>query len=256
MGEKRFSFYDSIKDWCAAPPDMLTIADKNVKEYPIWNAVFPIFTTNHLTDGLYIPPQDRRIDYVWSPRRQSDFTDTFWRDYWDRVLKRGEADHIAAFLQVRDLRKFNPGEPPVKTAAWHEAVNVNRNPADADLIDLLDHMGDDWASFIGDITDRAPAVTLEQLRRHPKVTQTLRTLFGDKGKARTAIHRLATARYGSFNNPDRADGLWRINGRAQMIYVWSELSPSDKMTAALDLILFEELPDRAPAPESAEEEFS
>jgi hypothetical protein len=117
-------------------------------------------------------------------------------------------------------------------------------------------MGDDWASFIGDITDRAPAVTLEQLRRHPKVTQTLRALFGDKGKARTAIHRLATARYGSFNNPDRADGLWRINGRAQMIYVWSELSPSDKMTAALDLIRFEELPDRAPAPESAEEEFS
>ena len=33
---------------------MLTIADKNVKEYPILNAVFPILTTNHLTDGLYI----------------------------------------------------------------------------------------------------------------------------------------------------------------------------------------------------------
>ena len=57
MGDKRFGFYDSIKDWCAAPPDMLTIADKNMKEYPISNAVFPILTTNHLTDGLFIPPR-------------------------------------------------------------------------------------------------------------------------------------------------------------------------------------------------------
>jgi hypothetical protein len=237
---------------------MLTIANKNVKEYPILNAVLPIFTTNHLTDGLFIPPTDRRIDYIWSPRRQSDFTEKFWLDYWDRVLKGGEADHIAAFLKVRKLDKFNPGEPPPKTAAWHEAVNANREQGDTDLNDLLEHMALDWEFETGELTSHPYAITLEQLRRHPMVTPTLRTLFGDRGKARTAIHRLASARYGSFNNPDRpSTGQWKINGRSQTVYVWSDLRPEEKANAVRNLIRIEELPNTsAAAPESAEEEFS
>jgi hypothetical protein len=256
MGDKRFGFYDSIKDWCAAPPDMLTIADKNVKEYPILNAVFPILTTNHLTDGLYIPEQDRRIDYVWSPRRQSDFTDAFWRDYWDRVTKRGDAEHIAAFLMARDVTKFNPGEPPPKTDAWHQAVNANRKPEDSDLSDVLDAMADDWAFETGELGCPRPfALTLDQIRRHPRATHALRLLFGDRGKARTAIHRLATARYGSFNNPDRADGQWKINGRAQTIYTWSELTPGEKMNAVAELIRIETLPDKVAADAELVEDF-
>ena len=230
MGDKRFAFYDLIKDWCAAPPDMLTVADKHVREYPILNAVLPIFTTNHLTDGLYIPPEDRRIFYVWSPRRQDDFSKAFWDDYFDR-LKRGDDEHVAAYLMARDLSKFSPGEPPVKTSAWREAVAANRDPGDGELNDLLDHMADDWALIAGDLGPRAPALTLEQIRRHPFATHTLKTLFGDIAKRRTANHRLASARYSSFANPDRADGLWKINGRAQAVYVWSELRPSDKMAA-------------------------
>ena len=228
MGDKRFAFYDLIKDWCAAPPDMLTVADKHVREYPILNAVLPIFTTNHLTDGLYIPPEDRRIFYVWSPRRQDDFSKAFWDDYFDQ-LKRGDDEHVAAYLMARDLSKFSPGEPPVKTSAWREAVAANRDPGDGELNDLLDHMADDWALIAGDLGPRAPALTLEQIRRHPFATHTLKTLFGDIAKRRTANHRLASARYSSFANPDRADGLWKINGRAQAVYVWSELRPSDKM---------------------------
>lgn len=258
MGDKRFGFYDSIKDWCAAPPDMLIIADKGVKEYPILNAVLPILTTNHLTDGLFIPPTDRRIDLIWSPSRQHKFTKEFWIAYFDRIKGiNGDADHIAAFLMTRDVSKFNPGEPPIKTAAWHEAVNANRPAGDSELNDLLDHMAVDWEMETGLLTPRPYAVTLEQLRRHPKVTQILRTLFSDHGKARTAIHRLATAHYGSFNNPDRpSDGQFKINGRSQSIYVWSELSPDEKATAVRDLIRIEQLPNAAPAPDSAEEDFA
>jgi hypothetical protein len=254
MGDKRFTFYDSTKDWCAAPPETLTIADKNVKEYPILNAVLPIWTTNHLTDGLYIPPEDRRTYYVWSPVRSSDFTEAYWRDYWDKLKRLGYDEHVAAFLMKRDLSKFNPGAPPQKTAAWHEAVNANRNPDDAQLSDLLDAMAHDWICVTGELVERASAVTLEQLTRHPKCRQALRAALG---KPRTATHRLGTARYGSFANPDRADGLWSINKRRQVVYVWSDLTAKEKMDAVLELIRFEELPNGAAVePESAAEDFA
>jgi hypothetical protein len=248
MGDKRFPFYDSIKDWCAAPPDMLTIADKNVKEYPILNAVLPVFTSNHLTDGLAIPPEDRRIFLAWSPCRQGDFTKEFWADYWNRIENLGEADHVAAYLRVHDVSKFKPGDPPIKTAAWQEAVNANRDPGDADLNDVLDAMACDWEFETGELgTRRAAALTLDQLRRHPRLRSVTRLheLFTEKGKARTANHKLSASGYASFANPDRKDGFWKINGASQVIYVWRELTATQRMSAVLDLIRIEELPNGA-----------
>ncbi len=244
MGDKRFGFYDSIKDWCASPPDMLTVADKNIREHPITNAVLPILTTNHLTDGLFIPPEDRRVYLAWSRAQPTKFSKEFWDAYFLR-LKGGDDEHVAAFLQARDLSKFSPGEPPIKTEAWKQAVAANRAPADAELSDLLDAMADDWAFETGELGCARPfAVTLDQMHRHPRATHALRLLFGDRGKARTAAHRLATAQFGSFDNPDRADGLWKINGRAQTVYAWAELSPGEKMNAVAELIRIVTLPNK------------
>ena len=121
--------------YCASPPDMLTVADKNIREHPITNAVLPILTTNHLTDGLFIPPEDRRVYLAWSRAQPTKFSKEFWDAYFLR-LKGGDDEHVAAFLQARDLSKFSPGEPPIKTEAWKQAVAANRAPADAELSDL------------------------------------------------------------------------------------------------------------------------
>jgi hypothetical protein len=249
LGEKRFGFYDSMKDWMAAPPKHLTVADKNVKEHPISNAVLVLMTSNHLTDGLYIPPEDRRVDYIWSLVSKADLSKltkldsaVFWDDYFDRIENRGDSEHVAAFLRARDLSNFKPGAEPPKTEAWKQAVSVNRPAGDADLNDLLDKMAHDWVYVTGEICLRPPALTLAQIRRHKHCPLNLAKLIDDQQKgARQVPHRLGSADYVSFDNPSRKDGYWTINDRRQVIYVWSKLTSDEKIVAAEALVRAEEM---------------
>jgi hypothetical protein len=163
LGRERFKFYDMTKDWAASPPETLLVADKNVKAYQIQNVVLPIYSSNHKTDGYYIPPEDRRTFLAWSNRVRADFHEPRWRSYWDdwgyeiprdderkdefwrgwyHHMKLGAGYHVVAYLSQPDLiADFNPGAVPPHTAAWHEVVNANRNPQDAELSDVLDTMG-------------------------------------------------------------------------------------------------------------------
>ena len=57
LGERdRFSFYDHMKSLIAAPPDTLRVDEKHIPEYAIPNCCAVIITTNHKTDGIYLPP--------------------------------------------------------------------------------------------------------------------------------------------------------------------------------------------------------
>jgi len=249
LGEKRFGFYDSMKDWMAAPPDFLNVADKNEKEHPILNAVLVLMTSNHLTDGLYIPGEDRRVDYIWSMVSKGDLSKLtkleskiYWDDYFARINNRGDCEHVAAFLRARDVSKFKPGAEPPKTEAWKQAVSVNRPAGDADLNDLLDKMAHDWVFVTGDICVRPPALTLAQIRRHKHCPLNLVKLIDDQQKgARQVPHRLSGVDYASFDNPARKDGYWTINDRRQVIYVWTKLTAEEKMIAAEALVRAEEM---------------
>jgi hypothetical protein len=66
LGEtNRFAFYDHMKAYTAAPPDVLRVDEKNLREYNILNCCGIIITTNHKTDGIYLPPDDRRHFVAW-----------------------------------------------------------------------------------------------------------------------------------------------------------------------------------------------
>jgi len=43
-----------------------------------------LITTNHKTDGIYLPADDRRHYVAWSDFTKEDFT----RDYWNRMWNR------------------------------------------------------------------------------------------------------------------------------------------------------------------------
>jgi len=67
LGEvNRFDFYDHIKDYCAAPPTTLLVEDKYIPQYYVLNVVGVVITTNHKTDGIYLPNDDRRHYVAWS----------------------------------------------------------------------------------------------------------------------------------------------------------------------------------------------
>ena len=52
LGEiDRFAFYDHMKIYTAAPPDVLRVNEKHLREYYVPNCLGLIITTNHKTDG-------------------------------------------------------------------------------------------------------------------------------------------------------------------------------------------------------------
>ena len=56
LGEfDRFAFYDHMKSITAAPPDVLRIDEKHRQEYSIPNVCGVIITTNHKSDGIFLP---------------------------------------------------------------------------------------------------------------------------------------------------------------------------------------------------------
>jgi hypothetical protein len=52
----RFKFYDHMKSYTAAPPDVLRVDEKHLREHSIFNVCGVIITTNHKMDGIYLRP--------------------------------------------------------------------------------------------------------------------------------------------------------------------------------------------------------
>ena len=71
----RFKFYDHTKIYTAAPPDVLRVDEKHLREYYVFNCLGFLITTNHKTDGIYLPADDRRHYVAWSQRTKEDFSD-------------------------------------------------------------------------------------------------------------------------------------------------------------------------------------
>ena len=69
----RFQFYDHMKAYTAAPPDVLRVDEKNLREHSVLNCCGVIITTNHKADGIYLPADDRRHYVAWSDLTKDDF---------------------------------------------------------------------------------------------------------------------------------------------------------------------------------------
>jgi hypothetical protein len=86
----RYAFYEHMKIYLAAPPDVLRCDEKNLREYSVPNVCGVIITTNHKTDGIYLPADDRRHYVAWSdatkdrlPTRQRHWRDNLRLDQVD-----------------------------------------------------------------------------------------------------------------------------------------------------------------------------
>jgi hypothetical protein len=95
-GVNRFSFYDKTKIYNAAPPDVLRVNEKYLKEHYVFNCVGCIITTNYKTDGIYLPPDDRRHFVAWTQRTEADFTPDYWTQLW-RWYSADGFSHVAAY---------------------------------------------------------------------------------------------------------------------------------------------------------------
>jgi Family of unknown function (DUF5906) len=216
----RFEFYDHMKAYIAAPPDVLRVDEKNLREYSILNCCGVIITTNHKTDGIYLPADDRRHHVAWSDLTKEDFPPDYWNDLY-RWYEGGGTRHVAAYLAQLDLTSFDPKAPPPKTAAFFAIVDSSRSPEDAELADVLDRIGN------------PDTITLSRIRA--EATGEFQTWVMDRKNRRVISYRLEVCGYVRVRNDDADDGMWKISGNRQVVYAKASLSPAERIRAVRKL---------------------
>jgi hypothetical protein len=218
----RYGFYEHTKTLIAAPPDTMLIDEKNIRAYRVPNLVGVIFTTNHRTDGLYLPAEDRRHYVAWSDLTPKDFPAGYWpamyRWFDDDGQGGSGAAHVAACLQTWDISGFDPKAPPPKTQAFWDVVAAGRAPEDADVATAVAQLKEPDALTLDDLAEAT-------------VDLDFRSWLRDRKNSRQIPHRLESAGYVATRS-DTKDGLWVIKGRRQVIYAKRDLSVRDRSDAA------------------------
>ena len=218
----RFAFYDHMKSYTAAPPDLRRVDEKNLCEHCILNCVGVVVTTNHKSDGIYLPPDDRRNFVAWGDRTKEDFATAYWNGLWSWCASGGDR-HVAAYLAKLDISAFDPKAPPPKTPAFWAIVDANRSPEDAELADVLDRIGKPNAVTVSWIATFAEAEFGQWIR--------------NRKNRRMIPHRLERCGYVPVRNEAAEDGLWKFNEKRQVVYAKSTLSIGDWFKAVKDLTL-------------------
>ncbi|MGH7470829.1 MAG: primase-helicase family protein [Longimicrobiales bacterium] len=214
----RHAFYEHMKAYAAAPPDVLRCDEKNLREHYLPNVCGVVITTNHKSDGIYLPADDRRHYVAWSDRTKADFDDAYWNGFYSWYAAGGYG-HVAAYLRNMALTGWNPKAPPPKTDAFYAIVDAGRAPEDAELATALESLGYPEVITIDEIANRAGGDFADWLR--------------NRKNSRLIPHRLEEVGYVAVRNPtNERDGLWRVNGKQQRIYAKKVLVVRDQLTAA------------------------
>lgn len=218
LGEMdRYAFYEHSKQYMAAPPDVLRCDEKHIREYSVVNVMGVILTTNHKTNGIYLPADDRRHYVAWSPRNK----ETLPPDYFDRIYDwydAGGRNNVIAFLQSYNLASFDAKASPPKTQAFFEIVDANRAPEDAELADTLERMRSPDALTIQQLIDRADDEFGEWLK--------------DRKNRRVIPHRLEAVGYQPVRHMSADQGLWKVGGKRQTVYAKRSLTYKEQCAAA------------------------
>jgi hypothetical protein len=213
----RYALYEHLKVYAAAPPDVLRVDEKNLREHAVLNCTGVVITTNHKLDGIYLPADDRRHFVAWSDLTKDDFEQDYWNELY-RWYEDGGLGHVAAYLERLDLTGFGAKAPPPKTEAFWAIVNANHAPEDSELADILDRLGNPDATTLLRVADQADTDFGMWLR--------------DRKNRRTVGYRFEACGYVAVRNQGAEDGLWKISDRRQVVYAKAGLSIRERYLAA------------------------
>lgn len=217
----RFAFYDHSKTFIAAPPDVLRVDEKHLREHYVANVMGVIITTNHSTDGLYLPADDRRHFVAWSPCSREDFSAGYWQTLYGWYAS-GGIGHVVAYLKTLDLSTFDSKAPPPKTQAFWNIVAAGESPESSELRDVLDSLANPDALVLDAIISQANLMQMYGLADDLK----------DRKSRRAIPHRMERIDFVPVRNPDATDGLFKVNGRRQAVYARRTLALADQIRAA------------------------
>ncbi|WP_160153952.1 primase-helicase family protein [Microbulbifer sp. ALW1] len=218
----RFKFYEHMKPIIAAPPEVLRCDEKNMKQYGIPNVVGVIITTNHRTNGLYLPADDRRHYVAWSETHRDNFSTAYWDEMWRWLDEQGGKQAVAAYLNNLNLSQFDHKAPPPHTAAFTAMMEAGVSADNEDLQEVLEAL------------DKPKAVTKEQLISQAEKSQLpeLASFLRDRQAGRKLAVELDEAGYSRCNNPNAASHRWLIRDRKVIVYTRNDLPPHVALAAA------------------------
>jgi Family of unknown function (DUF5906) len=225
----RYALYDHMKAYTAAPPDVLRVDEKNLREHSILNCCGVIITTNHKTDGIYLPSDDRRHYVAWSELTKEDFEGAYFRKIWQWYRQGGMA-RVAGYLNELDLKGFDAKAPPPKTAGFFAIVDAGVAPEDAEFADAIDALAAEGKEEDG-INDPPGAVTLDDMKRVAG-SEDFSDWLDERKNRRTIVYRMEACGYVQVRNTGRKDGRWKIAGRRVTIYAKSSLTSRERHAAA------------------------
>lgn len=131
---KASAFYELLKPLLAAPPETLSINEKNLRPVRVRNVCRVFITTNSPLD-MFIPPDDRRLFVIASQveKREADYYAAL-----HSYLDEGGAEAVVAWLAARDLRKFNPAATPPMTLGKELIIDCASEVRRSMIDDVLD----------------------------------------------------------------------------------------------------------------------
>jgi hypothetical protein len=217
----RYQLYDHMKAYTAAPTDVLRVDQKNLREYAIFNVTGVIITTNHKTDGIFLPPDDRRHYVAWSELDKEDFTPAYWQEIWGWYEDGGLWD-VAAYLKALDISGFDAKAPPPKTDAFWEIVDADRSAEESELSDILERL-------------KSPAaITIDRVSGAAEYR--LVAWLNERKNRRVIPLKMESAGYVPVRNESARDGLWKVGGKRRVVYARSELTLRDRIVAVNELV--------------------
>jgi hypothetical protein len=124
MGEfDRFKFYAHMKVYLAAPPDVLRVDEKNLREHSVFNVCGVELTTNHKVDGIYLPADDRGHFVAWSDCKKEDFDKAHWNGLWSWYEREGFG-HVADRAVVEALVAEHAPQGPTEEHLVEELAGI------------------------------------------------------------------------------------------------------------------------------------
>jgi len=228
----RYKMYEKMKTVTAAPPDMTRVNIKYVPQFWVVNVTGAIVTTNYPTDGLYLPPDDRRHYVCGTEAKKDDFDPDYWTTLWT-WYRRGGLASVVAFLADRDISGFDAKKPPEKTAAFWRMVDGGQASEIPEMRDSLDRLGKRQAD--GSVV-LPTAITIEMVTAACASEQDgLYSWLKDRANRRAIPHRMETCGYTPVRNPNRDDGLWVIDTKRQAVYGLMSVDMATRLVGAAAL---------------------
>lgn len=195
----KWALNEATKVLIAGAPDIATINPKYGKKFTVRMHCGVIVTTNNLSTGFYVPPDDRRYDVIdCATLEEMGLADAgvrraYFEDLWNWFNFGGGDGHVAAFLMQRDISGFSASNGQRKTAAHREVIMVGL-AQDEWFEEFLDQSGNPEV-FLGYwATDFAAG-------RYPG-----RDFSSRLGAA------AGRAGFAPYRNPQAGTGRWRIEG--------------------------------------------